>query len=425
MRCENCGHQASSAATFCLNCGTRIGQDSVGTSAQPGGLPGRPASPTPVPGSQQAVGVAEVNAKICNRCNADNAANMKFCRQCGNSLSEDTVVEEPKPSKSAMGNTILSGPPAMVEHQPPTPSEVQHTPIIHAPTPVLSKIPSAGESTQQCPSCNGNTPTGFAFCQRCGQPLPQEQQPQESQQAQMLGAPIATKVGGAALPNSSPSGVTGIPWGRLVVISRNGEEGPSYPLAGEFVEIGSGSPATLCFQDPYLAPLHARIEKVGTGLARIVPLDRLNGVYRRIRNSAKIQSGSYLLVGRELLRFDWLEAAEAKPSQLVQHGVSRFGSPLREAWARVSLVLPNGGIRDVYYLHNDEVILGREEGDIFFREDEFLSRKHASFRRTNEGGEIADLGSANGTFLRITEAVNLSDGDVLRIGDQMFRFVPD
>lgn len=210
----------------------------------------------------------------------------------------------------------------------------------------------------------------------------------------------------------------------LVTVTRSGADGDSYPLFGDYIDVGSGAPSQLCFEDPYLATTHARIERVGKGTCKIVPIDQLNGVFWRVRSTTEVASGDYILLGRELLRIDFLSPAEASPRQMIQHGVSRFGSPMREAWARLSIVLPNGAVRDVRYLHREEVVLGREEGEICFRDDEFLSRRHATLCWKKDVCTLSDLGSANGTFLRINKAMSLSDGDALRIGDQMFRYHP-
>ena len=69
--------------------------------------------------------------------------------------------------------------------------------------------------------------------------------------------------------------------------------------------------------------------------------------------------------------------------------------------------------------------MGREEGDLIFGDDEFLSRRHAAFRWKHGQCVLSDLGSSNGTFIRLSEPSNLSDGDFLRIGDQMFRYKPE
>ena len=55
-----------------------------------------------------------------------------------------------------------------------------------------------------------------------------------------------------------------------------------------------------------------------------------------------------------------------------------------------------------------------------------MSRRHAKIElRTSSGGIgvfLQDLGSANGTYLRVRNQITLSDGDMLRLGDQLLRF---
>jgi hypothetical protein len=69
-----------------------------------------------------------------------------------------------------------------------------------------------------------------------------------------------------------------------------------------------------------------------------------------------------------------------------------------------------------------ELIVGREESDLEI-EDTTVSRRHAAFRPTDEGVEIEDLDSTNGTFVngaRIDEPVALQPGDFVSIGNSTF-----
>jgi len=101
--------------------------------------------------------------------------------------------------------------------------------------------------------------------------------------------------------------------------------------------------------------------------------------------------------------------------------------------------------RDVYYVRKVETVLGRESGDVVFTEDPFLSRRHAAIRvlgrdglplpagakpsvdgRPDPLGQVAqfalvDLGSSNGSFLRIRSEIDLFAGDHFRVGQQLFR----
>ena len=153
----------------------------------------------------------------------------------------------------------------------------------------------------------------------------------------------------------------------------------------------------------------------------MVPIDTLNGVFRRIDAPTDIVDGSVMLLGREVLRFEAVDGEERAPTPLVRHGVSLFGSPVRAAWGRVLQMLPSGGVRDVRHLWDDEVTLGREEGDIVFSDDAFLSRRHANLTWNGQRAQLTDLQSSNGTFIRLTGQTPLRHGEYLRMGDQLFR----
>ena len=95
----------------------------------------------------------------------------------------------------------------------------------------------------------------------------------------------------------------------------------------------------------------------------------------------------------------------ARPQPLVRHGVALFaGSPPREPpWGRFIQLVPSGGYRDVRLPDGscDEIVLGREEGDIVFRDDQFMSRRHAAVNWDGKRALLTDLGSSNGTFVRV------------------------
>ncbi|HWU91117.1 MAG TPA: FHA domain-containing protein, partial [Kofleriaceae bacterium] len=146
-----------------------------------------------------------------------------------------------------------------------------------------------------------------------------------------------------------------------------------------------------------------------------------NGVFRKADAPVELADGMTILVGREVLRYERVEPEELKVHPLVRHGVALFGSPPREPWGRLLQIIPNGGYRDVRHLAGEEVVLGREEGDIVFRDDAFMSRRHAALTWDGRRGQITDLGSSNGTFVRIAGPTPLKHGDHVRMGDQLLR----
>jgi ferredoxin len=68
--------------------------------------------------------------------------------------------------------------------------------------------------------------------------------------------------------------------------------------------------------------------------------------------------------------------------------------------------------------------LGREAPDITLdRKDLTLSRRHLSITLNEKKIFVKDLGSANGSFLKIKNAVQLEPGDQFRVGRQIFKFI--
>lgn len=66
--------------------------------------------------------------------------------------------------------------------------------------------------------------------------------------------------------------------------------------------------------------------------------------------------------------------------------------------------------------------IGREEGDLRFPDDAFMSPLHTKLSWENNRLVVRDLGSRNGTWVFLEEPRRLSDGDILLIGSQLIRF---
>jgi pSer/pThr/pTyr-binding forkhead associated (FHA) protein len=133
------------------------------------------------------------------------------------------------------------------------------------------------------------------------------------------------------------------------------------------------------------------------------------------------------LVGQQVLRFEVVRQAEEAFGGASENGTLLFGTPAAPRYARLSQRTVEGVVRDVFHVRGAETVIGRESGDIVFTDDPFLSRRHAVLRMQGGGAQkrrftLADLGSSNGTFLRIQNEVRLRSGDHFRIGQQLLRF---
>jgi pSer/pThr/pTyr-binding forkhead associated (FHA) protein len=77
---------------------------------------------------------------------------------------------------------------------------------------------------------------------------------------------------------------------------------------------------------------------------------------------------------------------------------------------------PGAGSR--FLLDSDVVTAGRHPDSDIFLDDITVSRRQVEFRRTDQGYEVVDAGSLNGTYVnrdRIDQAL-LQNGDEVRIG---------
>jgi hypothetical protein len=129
-------------------------------------------------------------------------------------------------------------------------------------------------------------------------------------------------------------------------------------------------------------------------------------------------------VGKQVLRFEAVPDAEKTLRPAVEHGMILFGTPLKSPWGRLRQITAAGTSRDVYHLTRSDLIIGREQGDIVFSDDEFMSRRHALLQFRGNRALLSDQGSSNGTYVRLTGQQALDPGQMIRLGDELLRFEP-
>ena len=205
----------------------------------------------------------------------------------------------------------------------------------------------------------------------------------------------------------------------LVVVRRDGTDGDMVRITAPQFDIGRSEGGLTFSDDVYLADRHLRLS-FEQGVAKVRALDSVNGVYVRLSGVVELHPGDQFLVGKEVIRFEPV-GAEEREGFLQEHGVRLFGSVPREPWGRLRQISAMGTSRDVWHLSRPDLVLGREEGDVTFPDDEFMSRRHAAVRRASPHPKLEDLSSSNGTFVRVRTEHVLVAGDMLRLGDQLLR----
>jgi diguanylate cyclase (GGDEF)-like protein len=89
-------------------------------------------------------------------------------------------------------------------------------------------------------------------------------------------------------------------------------------------------------------------------------------------------------------------------------------------------IYPTGpGMGARYRIDQKSLFLGRDDASDIPVEDPSASRRHAEIRPTQNSHYVIDLQSTNGTFVndRPVSITKLRDGDYLRIGNRIFRYL--
>ncbi len=204
------------------------------------------------------------------------------------------------------------------------------------------------------------------------------------------------------------------PKGYLTLIRPDGTEGGVHPLHPGENLIGRGQ-GPLFDADPYLSPRHAEFVLTPAGL-EVRDLQSLNGVFVKLPQEQKLESGDTFRIGQELLRFDIINS----PGPL-EDGTEVVGTPNPGYWGRLSVVVGRDMDGPAFPLFDEAVVLGRERGDILFPEDGYVSGTHAQIVLRDGSAYLVDLGSSNGTFFRVRDTRLVPSGSLLLMGQQLFR----
>lgn len=319
----------------------------------------------------------------CARCSAKNQPHYKFCLSCGAVLpSEKAKASAPPASpKADSGRPKRSIPP--VQSIKPIANSPPKTPPKPAGDPVA------------CPNCEAPNPPHFKFCGSCGYPL-------------------AAEPAASTPPSHTDRPASASSRGKLVLVRPDGSETEGLSLGEGRTLVGRKTHPGLEL-DHFLSLEHASFEWRGGKLV-VSDLNSRNGVYRRIPKDQPValSHGMYFRVGQHVIRFEDLPAQRAEQAE-------RMGSPRGTAIGRIRLVIGPEIYGNAYLLPEEGLFLGRERGDVLFPEDGYISGLHCRLHPREGGAYVTDLGSSNGTFVRITEPTELNSGDFVLVGLQLLR----
>jgi ribosomal protein L40E len=272
------------------------------------------------------------------------------------------------------------------------------------PSATLSAVQTAQQAaaTHRCTRCGFVMKANLQFCPSCGLrvPSPFEVETKVRTQGRSTKFIRAMQVARA----------------KLTLIRGDGEDGVSFMLAGEDHFAGRGDCPISFPEDPFLSPQHANFVYREDQLV-VLDLDSLNGVYLRV-TEAELTAQTTFLVGEQVLS----ARMATTPADAAEADGTYFSSSMpRPAMLEILQHLRGGVTGAVFRMETAVATVGREGNNIDFPEDPFISGRHAEIRLDGPSLSIKDLGSRNGTFVRIDKEQVLRHGDYVFMGQQLLR----
>jgi hypothetical protein len=258
----------------------------------------------------------------------------------------------------------------------------------------MSQI-SGGPRT--CPNCSSEVPGQYRFCGFCGTRV-------ESSEVKPVWAQQNQQVSRA----------------RLVLVKGEGQDGVAFPLTDSGEHVAGRLEGGIMFpEDPLLSPRHATFF-FRDGKLFVRDDSSRNGVFIRLRAPKIVTTGSLLLVGEQLLRIDACSPENVPVPD--GEGSYFYASPHRPSRMALVQLLVGGELGLVYRARGDTITIGRENNDVNFAEDPFISGRHVQILALDDGRfQITDLGSKNGTYERVPTLMQLFSGDQVFLGQQLLR----
>lgn len=248
-----------------------------------------------------------------------------------------------------------------------------------------------------CRSCGSPVQMGHKFCGACGAGVPDSIQHAREEFFGTMQQPGTARL--------------------TVIRGQEGTEGLNYMLQGKEHLAGRAEGVILFPDDAWLSPRHANFLYEGDRL-KVRDEGSSNGVYLRVRGEVTLEAGSLFLCGEQVFRVEGPPGDTAGPDPDQTYF---YSSPKRPS-AVVVTQLVAGGYEGMVLCAKDGVVrIGREDADMNFPEDIYMSGSHAEVRAGAGSFTLVDLDSRNGTYVRIQGEQELEHGDYLFLGHQLLR----
>jgi pSer/pThr/pTyr-binding forkhead associated (FHA) protein len=278
--------------------------------------------------------------------------------------------------------------------------------------PKLQVIPGAKETTPdtgvivRCARCRARIPVDAKQCPMCGHIV----KPAAERKGDARAARETTQI-------SAKRKVAGY----LISVSAvDGRETVKVPIFEGKNTLGRERSDLQFPEDDLLSPQHLVVE-VTEGAPLLKCLGSRNGTFVRLLDQVLLEHGDTFRVGQQLLRYEDLDILDPVVAP-AEEGTEVMGSPAGpRVWGRLTQVVTETLAGASFLLANENVFLGRERGNITFPGDRYISGTHAVLIHKPDGTYLRDVGSSNGTYVRVKGELPLQSGQYFLAGRQLFK----
>ncbi len=255
-------------------------------------------------------------------------------------------------------------------------------------------------SARLCSNCKAVVPDEHFYCGRCGASYGDGSR-EQANETLFFGAMQA--------PGRA----------KLILIAGEGLEGLSYHLNSTKHVAGRESGVILFPDDEYLDDEHATFFYKSNKLY-LRDEDSLNGTFLQIdsEDTRTLNDGEEFIVGRQRFRVEYLDCSD---DHVMDDGTMMYVSPVKGYRFRLLHIVEGRKPAAAFCNADNSLTIGREGADVLFANDRHISRNHARVEWKDDRVVITDLGSKNGTFVRLDDIESLQHGDYVFMGSELVR----
>ncbi len=197
----------------------------------------------------------------------------------------------------------------------------------------------------------------------------------------------------------------------LVLLKKNHQESKQF-LFNKSTElvVGRGTVDISLPNDLHLSSRHASFKKNAQNLI-LEDLKSLNGTWLRLRSSKIMSVGEEFMIGQQMFKIQLSSSAVTD--------LNKAPNAIKFSKYTLSHIRSDGAQLGLYPLIEGISKIGRYLSDVTFSYDAYMSPAHIAISVKNDMLEVKDLGSQNGTWLRVVQKIELQKNDIIRLGQSL------